>query len=146
MKVSPIEVWFANLPTRAVLAEDVRQLLKAPPIVQSAYLGDDATERQRKIDSLAVFLAAYDYVVATIRRRLYDVAQLPPQPKFPMLAEPADEDDVPDVSLETLLYLRYLAYSLDIDTLDEMDAVDLQQERDWCDYWYSWYSSRLDAS
>lgn len=130
-------------PTYAVFAADVRHLLNSPPIVQSAYLGDDAVERQRKIDSLAVFLAAYDYAVATVRRRLANVAQLPPQPKIPLLAEPAD-DDAP--SIELVLELRFYAYSLDIDSLDEMDAVDLQKERDWCDYWYAWYSSQLDAS
>lgn len=144
MKVSPIETWLWNMSTRAVLAEDFRQLLKAPPIVQSAYLGDNPVERQRKIDSLAVFVAAYDYAVATIQRRLDNVAQLPPQPKCPLLAEPADDDDAP--SLELVLELRFHAYQLDIDSLDEMDAVDLQQERDWCDYWYSWYAAQLDAS
>lgn len=146
MKVSPLKTWLHSMPTRAVLAEDFRQLLKAPPIVQSAYLGDDPVERQRKIDSLAVFVAAYDYAVATIRRRLDNVAQLPPQPKCPLLAPAGDDDDDDAPSLETVLYLRYLAYSLDIDSLDEMDAVDLEQERDWCDYWYSWYAAQLDAS
>lgn len=127
-----------------VFARFARELLRMNPSVQRIYFGDDY---KRKIDSLAVFVAAYEYAMnLEFDKRFRNKHTLPPQPKFPMLAEPDDEDDVPDVSLETLLYLRYLAYSLDIDTLDEMDAVDLQQERDWCDYWYSWYASRLDAS
>lgn len=125
-------------------ARFARELLRMNPSVQRIYFGDDY---KRKIDSLAVFVAAYEYAMnLEFDKRFRNKHTLPPQPNLPMLAEPEDggDDDAP--SLETVLYLRYLAYSRDIDSLDEMDAVDLEQERDWCDYWYSWYASQLDAS
>ena len=128
---------------RRVFARFARELLRMNPAVQRIYFGDDY---QRKMDSLAVFVAAYEYALSLeFDKRFRNKHTLPPQPKLPMLAEPADDDDDAP-PLELVLELRFHAYQLDIDSLDEIDAVDLAQERDWCDYWYSWYASQLDAS
>lgn len=136
----PLERW--NMPARAVLADMCRFLLRADVIVQRAMLGDDAVVRQRKLDSCAVFLAAYDYAIATSRDR--GVAAFAALPQLRALLPAASDDDPPPIAL--VLELRFFAYQLDIDSLADDDANDLQQERDWCDYWYSWHASRLDAS
>lgn len=134
----PVERW--NMPARAVLADMCRFLLRADVLVQRAFLGDDVVVRQRKLDSCAVFLAAYDYAIATNRSR--GVAALAALPQLRALP-PAGVDAPP---IELVLELRFFAYSLDIDSLADDDAADLAIERDWCDYWYSWHASRLDAS
>lgn len=126
---------------RRVFARFARELLRMDPATQRLYFGDDC---KRKIDSLAVFVAAYEYALSLeFDKRFRYKHTLPPQPKLPMLAEPED-NDAP--SIELVLELRFHAYQLDIDSLDPMDAVDLEQERAWCDYWYSWYADQLDAS
>lgn len=141
----PIELW--HMPGRAVLVDFARQVLNAPLVVQSVYLGDDASERQRRIDSLAVFVAAYDYAIAARRDR--GVAALAAGPQLLALPPAGDDDavehndDAP--ALETVLCLRFLNYSIDVDSLDDIDAVDVLRERDWCDYWYSWHAAQLDA-
>lgn len=136
----PLERW--HMPSRKVVADMCRELLRADVVVQRAVLGDDF---RKKLDGFAVFVAAYDYAVATLSNR--GVAVLAASPQVSLLPAPADNvSDLDAPSIELVLYLRYLAYSLDIDSLDEMDAVDLEQERDWCDYWYSWHASHLDAS
>lgn len=99
------------------------------------WLGDDF---QKKLDKLAVMVAAYDYNLAL---RAVPVA-LPLQPKTPLL--PAPSVDAPP--LELVLELRFIAYQLDIDSLADDDASDLAVERDWCDFWYGYYARQLDAS
>lgn len=135
----PVELW--NMPARAVLADMFRHMLRADVVVQRAVLGDDVVVRQRKLDACAVFVAAYDYAIATSRTR--GVAALAALPQCAALL-PAPVIDAPPIEL--VLELRFFAYQLDIDSLADDDAADLADERDWCDYWYSWHASRLDAS
>lgn len=135
----PIEKW--HMPSRKIVADMCRELLRADVVVQRAVLGDDF---RKKLDGFAVFLAAYDYAVATLRSR--GVAALAVRKRLSLLPAPDDNASDLDVpAIETVLYLRYLNYSIDVDALDDIDAVDVLAERDWCDYWYSWHASQLDA-
>ncbi len=131
----PIEKW--HMPSRKIVADMCRELLRADVVVQRAVLGDDFI---KKLDGFAVFVAAYDYAVAMRRPR---PLALPSQPKTFLLDAPAVDDNAP--SIEAVLYLRFLNYSIDVEALDDIDAVDVLRERDWCDYWYSWHASHLDA-
>lgn len=132
----PIEKW--HMPSRKIVADMCRELLRADVVVQRAVLGDDF---RKKLDGFAVFVAAYDYAVAMRRPR---PLMLSSAPSIACLPSPAVVDNSP--SIETVLYLRFLNYSIDVDSLDDIDAVDVLAERDWCDYWYSWHASQLDAS
>lgn len=135
----PIEKW--HMPSRKIVADMCRELLRADVVVQRAVLGDDF---RKKLDGFAVFLAAYDYAVATLRSR--GVAALAVRQRLSLLPAPDDNASDLDVpAIETVLYLRFLNYSIDVDSLDDIDAVDVLAERDWCDYWYSWHASQLDA-
>lgn len=136
----PIERW--NMPARAVLADMCRFLLRADVVVQRAMLGDNDAVRLRKLDNCAVFLAAYDYVLATNRSR--GVAALAALPQVAALLPAPVVDDVPPIAL--VLELRFFAYQLDIDSLAPDDANDLAIERDWCDFWYGYYARQFDAS
>lgn len=136
----PLERW--HMPSRKVVADMCRELLRADVVVQRAVLGDDF---RKKLDGFAVFVAAYDYAVAMSRRR--GVAALAAQPQVAFLPAPADNvSDCDAPSIETVLYLRFLNYSIDVDSIEAVDVPDVLRERDWCDYWYSWYASQLDAS
>lgn len=126
-------------PARSVAVKFARDYLRMTPWQQRLYLGDDF---QRKIDALAVKVAAYDYAIAA---RALPIMLPSPSAPVALLAVPEKDSYLHDVapSFELVLELRLYAYSLDIDSLSEDDAVDLAIERDWCDFWYDWHTRHL---
>lgn len=104
------------------------------------WLGDDF---RKKLDKLAVMVAAYDYNLASCS---VPVALPSPPSPVALLAAPVRDDDIVAPSLDLVLELRFIAYQLDIDSLAPEDAADLAIERDWCDFWYGYYARQLDAS
>lgn len=127
--------------SRRLAVDMARGYLRMSPDRQRIHLGDDY---QRKIDSLAVFVAAYDYAVAARARRV----ALPAQPAVVALLAVPDKDSwLADVapSIELVLEMRFALMSLDVDALDPMDAVDVLKELQWCDFWYDWHARQFDA-
>lgn len=124
---------------RSIVDKLARDYLKMTPWQQRLYLGDDY---QRKLDSLAVLVAAYDYA-----RAIRALPIMLPSASAPvaLLDVPEKDSYLHDVapSFELVLELRLYSYSLDIDSLSEDDAVDLAIERDWCDFWYDWHTRQL---
>lgn len=113
------------------------------PVSQHLYSGDDC---QKVVDSLAVFVAAYDYSLAT--RAELRLRRLPCGPSPVALLGVPDKDSwLADVapSIEFVLETRFALMALDVDSLDPMDAVDVLKELQWADFWYDWYARQFDA-
>lgn len=131
-------------PARAIAVNMARDYLKLSPDLLPVFLGDDW---QRRFDSLAVMVAAYDYAVA-VRDSLVAL----PSPPVPvaLIGAPAASVETVDVdayapSFELVVQIWRLTVADDIDNLAPEDQIDAYESLDWCQFWYDWYAKKSIA-